>query len=383
MPIKGFIESVQLHEIRGWAYDSDWPDQHVEIMATIDGRELGMTVADISRPDLVAANIGKGDHGFTLRLKPPLLLSERDKVKIAAGRDGDIASRILPRLRPWDYDEKPRKSRFTVSPRQSDSSQRPVFILGTTRSGTSSISLGLLRSGRYAGAGEGHFLELLGSLHAAVDQYYDGHSEALMPNVGTMLKRIPEDLFLNKIEQIFIELISDIFPNRYWIDKTPSSRMVELSPTLLGLWPNSRFIFMKRRALENVVSKVRKFNQSFASSCREWTGVMNSWLNVRDVLKNAAIEMDQIDVAIAPLNAANLIAKHIDLPDKYVGAFTSALANDRPEMTTDSFPAIMDFNEMSWSVEEKQEFLRICGPTMESYGYTYDRKYRKNEPLNP
>jgi hypothetical protein len=88
-------------------------------------------------------------------------------------------------------------------------------------------------------------------------------------------------------------------------------------------------------------------------------------------------------LATDPVDTANLIARHINLPDKYLGDFTEALAKDRPEMTSDSFPSILDFSGLSWTIEEKDEFRKVCGPFMESYGYTYDRKYRKDNPLQP
>src|SRR5579863_10032735 len=159
MPMRGFIELVEPREIRGWAYDSDRPDYPVKVVATVDDEELGTTVADISRADLGAANVGDGRHGFALVFQPPLLIDQLGKVEVAANSAEGVPA-ILRRTR---FASDVMKSTQPI-PWPSDPSQHPVFILGTTRSGTSAVSLALLKSGAYGGAGEGHVLELLGDL---------------------------------------------------------------------------------------------------------------------------------------------------------------------------------------------------------------------------
>ena len=356
------------------------PDHHVKIVATIEGRTLGEAVADVPRVDLAAAHVGKGDHGFVLRLAPPLLLSELDKVNVAACCDGGAVPKSFQRLR-MKPTERPVRQKPAAPPWPRDDSQFPVFILGTTRSGTSAVSRALVKSGKYAGGGEGHYLELLGALLATVDGYYEKRKSAFRPEAGNTLKTIGKLYFPNKIEQIFTDLTSSMFPAQYWVDNTSSIGMVEMSPMLLRLWPNAKFIFMKRRGIENVEFKGRKFNHAFASRCSEWANVMSKWLTVREKLDAAAIEIDQVDMALDPTATANIIAQHLALPKACSNGVNEALTNDRPEWTTEVFPSILSFADLSWNAEEKDQFLKICGPTMENYGYTYDRKYRKNNPL--
>jgi hypothetical protein len=239
------------------------------------------------------------------------------------------------------------------------------------------MSLSLLKTRRYEGAGEGHLFELLGSLLSEIESYYDRHQGALLPTAGTMLKRVPVDQFVKNIEKMFIDLARKLFPTTYWLDKTPSVGMVNLAPRLLDIWPNSKFIFMKRRGIENIESKKRKFDQAFLGRCSEWAGVMQSWRAIRDELGAAAIEIEQLELAKKPEQTASKVAQHIGLEEQYLLRFQQTLMTDRPEVTPGGFATIYDFAELPWSAEEKAHFRRICGGTMDDYEYTYDRTYKQ------
>ena len=137
-----------------------------------------------------------------------------------------------------------------------DEGQFPVFVLGPARSGTSAMALGLLDSGRYSGYGEGHLLPLAHDLLATADTYYRRYAEA---GADTLLGRVPIAAFQSLIRRSFVQLARDVFPTRFWLDKTPTVAMVHAAPLMKELWPNARFIFMKRRVIENVLSRLRKF----------------------------------------------------------------------------------------------------------------------------
>ncbi len=65
---------------------------------------------------------------------------------------------------------------------------------------------------------------------------------------------------------------------------------------------------MKRRAVENIASRMRKFDVDFAHNCREWATIMEAWLSVREQLAGAALELDQLDIARAPDESAERLA---------------------------------------------------------------------------
>lgn len=54
--------------IKGWAWDPDAPDERVRLEFAEDHRRLLTVVASLGRPDLAAAGIGDGLHGFDVDL---------------------------------------------------------------------------------------------------------------------------------------------------------------------------------------------------------------------------------------------------------------------------------------------------------------------------
>jgi hypothetical protein len=68
----GFHDSSEGMMVSGWAADPTWLEHSVEIHFYVDapyptGTFAGATVADLPRPDVVAAGY-PGDHGFTFRI---------------------------------------------------------------------------------------------------------------------------------------------------------------------------------------------------------------------------------------------------------------------------------------------------------------------------
>jgi len=62
----GFLDRADCHVISGWAYDTNRPDDPVDIEIYKDGVLLGTLRADKPRLDLLAAGKGNGRHGFSL-----------------------------------------------------------------------------------------------------------------------------------------------------------------------------------------------------------------------------------------------------------------------------------------------------------------------------
>ena len=57
---------VESRSIAGWAVDNADPSRHVEVYLFIDGTLVGTSVAQLSRPDVVAAGWAKDEaHGYS------------------------------------------------------------------------------------------------------------------------------------------------------------------------------------------------------------------------------------------------------------------------------------------------------------------------------
>ena len=74
---KGRFEEVTEHAITGWAYDSDEPDEALNVNITIKNEETGKEVLNQSvkagefRQELLDDDKGNGNHGFTLNVDWP------------------------------------------------------------------------------------------------------------------------------------------------------------------------------------------------------------------------------------------------------------------------------------------------------------------------
>ncbi|MGZ8362986.1 MAG: glycosyltransferase [Caulobacteraceae bacterium] len=108
-PVEGFVDRVLASEVLGWAFDPNKPNRRVHIIATLDGKIIAETLADLPRRDLDQHGKGDGRHGFNLRI-PAAAKAGGQRVRIEAllGR-----RRLLLRggeiVAPEDRAPKPRK----------------------------------------------------------------------------------------------------------------------------------------------------------------------------------------------------------------------------------------------------------------------------------
>jgi hypothetical protein len=187
---------------------------------------------------------------------------------------------------------------------------------------------------------------------------------------------VPIDVFHNLIRRSYVQLAWDLFPTNYWLDKTPTVEMVRAAPLLRQLWPNARFIFMKRRVIENVMSRRRKFPQTTTDShYSDWVAVMSAWLAVREQLAGAALEIEHRNLVLDPGAVVAMIVKFLQVPDEPALLLQQFFGANRPEQTDEDFGAIYDFEQLGLAENEAKRMTATCGPLMDAYGYSYGKSY--------
>src|ERR1700722_13929151 len=150
-----------------------------------------------------------------------------------------------------------------------------------------------------------------------------------------MIREVPRSYFDDSFAQMFRDLAAKRFPMPFWLDKTPTPEMVRAAPRLAAIWPDARFIFVRRRAFENVSSQIRKFpRESFLACCEWWAACMSEWLTVRDGLRQRAIEVDQYAVSRESGRVATMIGELLRLEDAERDHLARFFANERVERTT-------------------------------------------------
>ncbi|MGU3283444.1 Hint domain-containing protein [Methylobacterium mesophilicum] len=90
--IRGSLDVCEIRNgdlrVAGWAQDTAHPSRPVCLDVLVDGVVVAMMLAEIDRPDLGAAGIGGGRHGFDLGLDVPLAVGVSHTVSVRRSADG-------------------------------------------------------------------------------------------------------------------------------------------------------------------------------------------------------------------------------------------------------------------------------------------------------
>lgn len=378
MPIKGFLEAIEPFQVRGWVFDTACPKKPLTVEILLRGEVVGTVLADLYRVDLEKDGIGTGDHAFIFNFAKRLSYDDLNNVS-ARIVQLDGASKPLPILpEPARAPPQPQFARTPLEFRgsKSDREQEPIFVLGTARSGTSAMAQALLKL--FPGHMEGHFIDLLAHLSVSTHRFYEQNADELAVNKHTMVAAVPEKYVNDALDAMFVKTIQDIFPSGRWVEKTPNSNMIHLAPRLREIWPNSRFIFMKRRFLENLQSRTRKFpSYDFETNCREWSTAMAAWYNVRSHLGGIAIEIDQDYLSNRPMEVASALRDFLNIPEAEGKRLGQALRTDRPERTSELNGYHVDLENLRWTESQIDEFKRTCLKWMDAFGYSTNATYFK------
>lgn len=376
--IRGFLASATATRVIGWACDTRLPDSAVRIDILVDDTLIASATADLPRPDIVAAGIGTtGRYGFDFSLPQPLDEAQLARVQaLAVTADG--RQRALLRIgQPEKAEEaaeaQAQKMLVSAFPGAGpDLRHFPVFVLGAARSGTSAMGQAISHHTRYHGHNEGHLLHLLGTLLGDVDRHFND----LGGIPGTLVEAVPRKFFQDGVRNIFKEFARAAYPSGRWMDKTPRWEMIQCAPLFREIWPNARFIFMKRRPVENFASRMRKFRtESVLGHCQDWDKAMKAWAGVRSKLSGCAIEIDQFYLSQAPSVVAKELAAFLDLTPTETMRVSQSLELDRPERSSEKPNAVLDFAQLGLTDEEQRMFLDAVAGSMEIFGYALGPSY--------
>jgi hypothetical protein len=258
-------------------------------------------------------------------------------------------------------------------------SKSPVFIVGSPRSGTT-ILVAALRIVGYEGFKEGNLLPLINILGNAVDRHLEVTGK-IGPNV--LAANVDPESLKCQIEGVIKDLADSLNVGNMWFDKSANADMIEAIPRLRRLWPNSVYIFAKRRGIENVVSRVNKFPaHNFEQHCASWARNMSAWRKVRaDLPPDVYLEVDQYDLIRDAEGISRRITSFLGLPPELSIKIVKTFKLHRPQQTSDgSAEQIHSLDGLGWSDDQLATFKRICSSEMQAFGYTDGRGYDRGDP---
>jgi hypothetical protein len=252
---------------------------------------------------------------------------------------------------------------------------QPIFILGSPRSGTSILTSSLRLAAKIPGCHEGHFLPLFSYLIPEVDRYYQAKHNAV--NEKYTLGCISADRVKIELLQSIRTITDSFFDAPTWVDKSPGHEMIETVPYLKEAWSNAKFVFAKRRGIECIISRLKKFPKvPFEKHCQMWVKCMESWVEVRDSVAHSSIEIDQREIALQPQGTAQKLGAFLALKPQKIKKIGEFFIEKRPEQTGSKETELaLDLTETGWTSEEIKIFQKVCGKINREFGYSETSSY--------
>ena len=225
----------------------------------------------------------------------------------------------------------------------------------------------------YHGFREGNFISLYATLLPVMERHFATYSNG---NREVLASVVDRDRLRHDIGDVFKNTTDALNLAAPWFDKTGNPEMLTILPSLKAMWPGAVFIFARRRGIENVVSRMRKFPEyPFEYHCRDWARNMAVWREVAPQLPDGcATEVDQQDMVRHPDRVAERLATLLELDG--TDAMRTVLERNRPQQTSEGSAArIENLASIAWTPEQVDVFTRVCGPQLEAYGYSLDDRY--------
>ena len=253
---------------------------------------------------------------------------------------------------------------------------QPIFIIGSARTGTSAL-VGALKALGIPGYNEGHYLTMLASLlKVATDHVLFRREKDPSPTV--MMSNINVDVVAADIILMMKKRMEAEFPGKkVWFDKTPHILMIKVIPYIMEMWPKARFIFAKRRAVENLQSRLRKLPHiKFKMHCEDWADCMIAWRNLKHrIPENQRIEIDQHDMGLDPKGTAEKIGTLLSLGLEEIKQIVDALSGERIEYTGGNEKEVKALDELSWTTDQIELYKNICADVNRESGYSDGANY--------
>jgi hypothetical protein len=247
----------------------------------------------------------------------------------------------------------------------------PVLVVGSPRTGTTALALGLQAAG-ISGFSEGHLLMLFVRIEQTIAKYYQDEAANTLP--GTLLHALPMPKLVSAYRDLARSIVDEAHDGKPWFDKTAHGGMVGCLPFFRSMWPDAKIIFTKRRPIENLQSRLKKFaHMSFAEHCADLRYVFLTWAQMRDQMANW-LEVDQYDLITECEATSKAVANFLSLDSESANFLYQTVLNTHPERSAFSYEPLK-FSSLDWDTEKKETFVTQLGDVMKLYNYGYERYF--------
>jgi hypothetical protein len=240
---------------------------------------------------------------------------------------------------------------------------RPVFIIGAPRSGTSMLHWALLQHENLWGSAESDFLiDIVEGTRQAFKtgtQYGEHH--------WLIKEGVSRDEFFRCAGQGIAALYTSRSGGLRWVEQTP--QYVLHYAGLNALFPGSRFIHIVRDGRQVVCSMQEKFGWSFLKAVNSWKQLVAAGSRAAEQADNV-LQLKYEDVVKEPARSFQSIYEFIDEPFEVQSVeFLEAPINSSPGRGSESSSDKLIPRWTEWGALKRGLFKAHCGSLMKSLGY--------------
>ena len=150
-----------------------------------------------------------------------------------------------------------------------------------------------------------------------------------------LLSHVGAEEWQARVTTAMRSVYANLHPGGSFVDKTPGTEMLESLQMIMAVWPDARVVFTRRRGLENVESRRRKFpEQEFVGHCHDWTSAMTAWQELKGAVpESQRVEVDQYDLASDRAATSERLADFLALEPHQRQALQDYIGTNTPERT--------------------------------------------------
>jgi hypothetical protein len=257
-----------------------------------------------------------------------------------------------------------------------------TLIVGAPRSGTSALGAGLRKASKFKGHGESHVAPLLQQIVAMSSEHFTFTTAS--KNRGTLAYDITATHIESELLEAFRRIHRSFYGEQFFIYKTPGIPMIKALPALMRAYPQAKVIFCKRRGIENVRSRVKKFPKvEFSTHCQQWGKTFENWRKAQKEISSMLghhlweLEVEQFELASAPEIPVASIAAHLSFNEKQRVDMLDFIRSKRPQSSF--IKGATSLTGTGWNDAQIAVFKKICGKEMQKQGYSYTEDYYANK----
>lgn len=247
---------------------------------------------------------------------------------------------------------------------------RPVFIVGSPRTGSSVLHWSLCQSAEFWGSSESDFLHELAPATARAWE----RGTRLGEFSWLVKEKVSEAEFYARIGAAVDELFQSRAGGACWIDQTPY--YVHIADHLLRLFPGARFLVLFRDGRNAVPSIQSLLGRDFAGAVAEWREATGKGLSL---LRTSPGRCHPVCFEDLVLNTETCLVRVFEFLEADFCPASARFVRERDPINTsfeqESSRDKVNPRWLDWGAARRKEFESLGGGLLQALGYEADARW--------